>query len=354
MRSESHALVVIDGTHGEGGGALVRTCLVMSALTQQPVRIENVRGGSKYPGVDVEDLTLLSTLATMCRAETVGAEIGSSAISFLPTSKPCGFKGEISSIRNNSNRGSNSLVILGSLLPALARSGVYSSLIVEGETYGSNAISYDYFANVTLAAFRKMGLYAFPELTVAGFGRESRGAVSLDVEPSALVGIDWSDRGSLRSVNAVVATSLIPNSVGERILSHLKNLAQTAGFKIDAQHVDVPCNGPGAFVTAWAVYERGMGGGTAMGARGIRGETLAQFAFQELFDWMAGSATTDPYLADQILLPLVLAESSSTFSVSRLTLRFLTIVWVIKQFTPIHITVRGVENGPGAVRIERN
>ena len=353
MRGESQALVVIDGMHGEGGGALVRTCLVMSALTQQPVKIQNVRAASKYPGLDVEDLTLLGALASICRAETVGAEIGSNVVSFLPTSKPCGFKGEVPAPRNDVNRGSNALVILGSLLPALARSGVYSTLLVEGETYGSNAISYDYFANVTLAAFRKAGLYAFPELNLAGFGRESRGLVAIDVEPSALSGIDWSDRGSLRSVNATVATSAIPASVGERIVSHLKNLAQSGGLKINAEHIEVEGRGPGAFVTAWAVYERGMGGGTAMGSRGIRGETLAQFAFEEMFDWMSSSATTGPFLADQILLPLVLAETPSTFSVSRLTLRFLTIVWVIKQFTPIHITVRGVENGPGVVRIEK-
>ena len=86
---------------------------------------------------------------------------------------------------------------------------------------------------------------------------------------------------------------------------------------------------------------------------GVRPEFVAQQAFEEMFDWMSSSATTDPYLADQILLPLALAETSSTFTVSRLTQRFLTIVWVVKQFLPIHITVRGSENGPGTVTIQR-
>ncbi len=353
MRSESHSLLEVDGSHGEGGGALLRTCLVMSALTQQPVRIKNIRGGTKWPGIDIEDLTLLNVLEGMSKADTVGAHLGSETLTFLPSTRPTGFKGEIGAAKSESGRGSNVQVILGSLLPALARSGVYSSLIAKGETYGSHSVSYDYFANVTLFALRKAGLHAFPELLVAGFGRESAGVVALDVEPSALTGIEWSDRGSLRSVNAVVSTCGMPESIGERIVSHLELLARNSGLEMEAEHVEVSGKSPGAFVTTWATYERGIGGGTAMGARGLRGETLGQIAFNELLDWMSSSATIDPFLADQLLLPLVLAETPSAFTVPRLTKRFLTTVWVIKQFTPIHITVRGTENAPGAVRIER-
>src|SRR3982751_6910319 len=82
--------IVIDGSHGEGGGSLVRTCLVMSCLTQQPVRIDGVRGGTKYPGLDYEDLLLMRALAKSCAAETTGAEVGSTSVSFLPTRRPKG------------------------------------------------------------------------------------------------------------------------------------------------------------------------------------------------------------------------------------------------------------------------
>jgi len=90
-----------------------------------------------------------------------------------------------------------------------------------------------------------------------------------------------------------------------------------------------------------------------MGARGMRAESLAQAAFEETFSWMSGNSTVDPFLADQLLLPLVLAEGESTFTVSRLTSRFLTCAWVVKQFAPIHITIRGSENGPGTITIRR-
>ena len=353
MRNGSQTFVAIDGSHGEGGGALVRTALVMSALTQQPTRIQDVRAGTKFPGLDPEDLTLCRTLSSIVNAETVGAELGSSSLSFLPTTRPKGFKGEITSEMGDSKRGPNGLVILSSLLPVLARSGVYSSVSISGETYGNNALSYDYFTNVTLTALKQAGIYAFPDMIKAGFGRESDGEVALDVEPSPINGLNWADRGSLSSVRAIISCTDYPATATDRIVSHLNRLAQNCGLKLKVETIDVEAEKRGVYLTTWATYERGMGGGTAMSLGGLRAEFLAQQAFEEMFNWMSTSSTTDPYLADQIVLPLALAETSSTFTVSRLTQRFLTIVWVIKQFLPIHITVRGVENGPGSITILR-
>jgi RNA 3'-terminal phosphate cyclase (ATP) len=349
----AHATIVLDGSHGEGGGALLRTALAVSALTQQPVRIASVRGGTNYPGLDPEDVTIIEALAKCCAAETVGATFGSDSIDFHPTVRPRNLNGTVEIRRNEMRRGANACIVLGTLAPVLARAGAYSVLDAEGETFGNNALSYDYFAQVTVPVLRKAGLYLFPDLVSGGFGRESRGKMSLDVEPSAIQGVVWPERGRLLSVRAVVTTAVVAPAVGLRAVAHLRRLAQNAGLDIAIEHHEIDSNTPGFFVTAWATYERGAGGGTAMGSRGMRAEMLAQSAFEELCAWMATSATVDPFLADQILLPLAFAEGESTFSVSRLTPRFLTCAWVVKQFTPIHITIRGTENGPGTITIRR-
>ena len=350
---KASALVVIDGSYGEGGGALVRTALCMAAITQQGVRIENIRAGTRFVGIDSEDLTLLSALKTVTAGEAVGASLGSTMLSFLPSRWPRGLTGALPAVRTDANRVANAQVVLSCLLPVLGKTQMYSSISVEGETYGSHSLSYDYFANVTLQAQRAFGLYAFPTLEAAGFGRESEGEVSLDVEPSALHGIQWTDRGGLKSVQAVVATSGVSAGVGDRAVSHLRKLAQTANLPFEAVHTPVPSRTSGVFLTTWATYERGTGGGGAMGGRGIRVEILAQNAFAQMFEWMSSDATVDPFLADQILLTAVLAEGESSFKISKLTQRFLTAVWVVKQFTPIHITIRGSEGGPGVVTVRR-
>lgn len=345
------SLVTLNGAYGEGGGALLRAAVAMAALHQQPVFVSNIRSGTRYPGLDGEDLVVLFALASSTEAELEGAEVGSSTLRFTPTRRAKGLNGVLKGAGTETGRYPNALIVLGTLLPVLARTGTYSCISVEGETHGANAISYDGFANVTLQALKRMGIYAFPELARAAFGRDSAGEVLLDVEPSALNGLQWGDRGGLRGLHATVTTSHAPVSAGERGVLHLKRLAQSANLPIEIEMVSVAANGPGAFITVWAEYERGLGSGAATGSRGMRMEAVAQAAFEEVFDWMASNATVDPYLADQIILPLALAGEPSVISVSRLTSRLLTIIWVIKQFIPIHITVRGKENEPGVITI---
>lgn len=347
------AMVTIDGAHGEGGGGLLRCALAMSALTQQPLRLIDVRGGTRHAGLDPEDITIIRAMAESCSAETSGIETGSGTFSFVPTRAPKGLNGRLQSFRNEMNRGPNALVVLNTLLPLLAGSGVYCSVIAEGETYGLNALGFDAFANTTVPALRKLGLYTFPTLNLAGFGRESSGEVGLDVEPSYLEGTEFLTRGSLVEVGGVVATSRLGPSVAERAIAHLGLLAKGAEIRLEVEHIDSNSSWPGCHITLWARYERGFGGSAAMGARTIRVEALAQSAFEDLIDWMSGEACLDPYVADQILIPCCIANGPSSFSVSRLTQRFLTSVWVIKQFTPIHITIRGSENRAGTVVIKR-
>lgn len=346
-------MIVLDGTYGEGGGALLRTALAMSALTEQAVRIENVRGETRHPGLDPEDLTLVRALAESTAAETTGAEIGSNTLAFLPTRRPRALNGKLATVRSGANRGPNALIVLNALLPVLAGAGAYSTLECEGETYGAGALGYDAFAEGTLMVLRRMGLHAFPDLAEAGYGREARGGVSLDVEPSVLTGLRWTERGKARGLRGRVVSSGLPPDVGERAAAHLRRLAGNAGLEMEAEARQVESAKPGLHVTAWAEYERGHGGGAAMGGRGVQAETLAQAAFAETTDFMETDACLDAYLADQCLIPLVLAPEPSAVRVSRLTQRFLTSVWVVRRFTPIRLTVRGSEGHAGLVTIER-
>ncbi|MCO5296682.1 MAG: hypothetical protein M9921_07480 [Fimbriimonadaceae bacterium] len=348
------APLIIDGSHGEGGGALVRTALAMAALTQQPVRIVNVRGGTGAPGLNPEDLTVLRAVAWCSGAEVLGADPGSNSVSFLPTRRPRGMNELLDISEGQDGPGfANALVVLNSLLPLLARTGSYSSLSAQGETYASRVLSYDYFANVTLRAARSFGLYAVPDLPFAGFGRGSRGEVRLEVEPSALTGVDWQTRGALVGVRALVTTGELPEQVAARGLQHLGRLAFYAGFEVEADANLVPSKGPGAMVTVWGEFERGLGGCAVMGQRGVRIEAVAQQAFEGFAQWMRTDATVDEYLADQILILAAMAEGQTRFRTPNLTPRFLTSAWVIKQFLPIHITIRGAEGEPGDVTIRR-
>jgi RNA 3'-terminal phosphate cyclase (ATP) len=348
------SLIQLDGSHGEGGGALIRTALTMAALTEQSVRISQVRGGTNHPGLDIEDLVLIHALARMSGAEVTGGDAGSSTVGFHPTKRCSGLKGPLDAdLDSRSDRLPNANVVLNALVPVLARSGVYSHVSLVGETYGGRSLCFDYFANVTIGAQKRFGIHAFPEQTTAGFGRESGGEVVLEVEPSHVQPVDLSSRGELVAARAVIAIAELPMTVAHRGLAHLTNLGINAKIPLEIEIVPVDSRKPGICITTWVEYEHGLGGSTSMGAKGIRVEAVAQAAFEETFEWVRSEAGIDPFLADQVLPSAVFADGESKFTVSRLTKRFLTIVWVIKQFLPIHITVTGSEGEPGEVTIRR-
>jgi RNA 3'-terminal phosphate cyclase (ATP) len=346
------APIVLDGAHMEGGGALIRTALTMSALTQQPVRIANVRAHSPTPGLNTEDVTVLRAVGLACGAEIKG-EFGEHELTFSPTRSAVGLNERIEPVEGTDDAHANSLVVLHSLLPVMARSGVYSKLTAYGENFGHGVLSYDYFVNVTLAAHRRFGLYAYPELSLAGFGKGSRGEVRLEIEPSSLHGVDWPVRGELISCSAVVATAELSKEVSARGASHLTLLARNAKLPLQVESFDVRSRKAGAFVTVFAEFEQGFGGATAMGRRGVRMEQIAQTAFNNFMDWFKGTWTLDSFVADQLLVTAAMSETETTFTVQKITERFLTTVWVIKQFLPIRITVRGQEGEPGVVTVRR-
>jgi HEAT repeat protein len=59
----------------------------------------------------------------------------------------------------------------------------------------------------------------------------------------------------------------------------------------------------------------------------------------------------DEYSADQVLLPLAMAEEPSTFAVTAITSHLLTNAAVIRQFVEREIQIEGDEEGPGLMRI---
>jgi RNA 3'-terminal phosphate cyclase (ATP) len=346
--------LVVNGAHGEGGGALFRTALAMSALTQRPTKLHSIRGAMRKPGLNAEDLTFLSALAVSCHADVSGDEVGSNEVTFSPKRHPRALnqRFDISSHEQGSVPGS-SLIVLGSLLPVLARAGSTSRVTVLGETFNNNTVSYDPFERATLAVLRSLGLYAFPTLTVAGFGFGGRGEVTLEVEPSALQPLNWDKRGGLVACRGVVSIADLPGEIADRGIDRLHEVCASHGLNGEFEVVPVRSKSPGVFVTVWAEFEKGAGCGSALGQKGVRMEQVVDSAFRGFLEWYSSEATLDAYLADQVLLASALAEGRSEFTTPRVTRRLVTMAWVIKQFMPCHLTIHGQEGYPGQIVIER-
>ncbi|MCI0613372.1 RNA 3'-terminal phosphate cyclase, partial [bacterium] len=66
-------MIEIDGSLGEGGGQIVRTCIGLSLSTGQSVRVKNVRAGRKNPGLQKQHLTALNAAAAVSNGVVSGA-----------------------------------------------------------------------------------------------------------------------------------------------------------------------------------------------------------------------------------------------------------------------------------------
>src|SRR5213083_2639482 len=63
-------MLEIDGSFGEGGGQILRSCLALSGVLGKEVRIFNIRAGRSEPGLKAQHLTGAKALETICNASS--------------------------------------------------------------------------------------------------------------------------------------------------------------------------------------------------------------------------------------------------------------------------------------------
>ena len=76
---------VIDGSKGEGGGSILRMASSLALVSQEPVKITNIRKKRPKPGLSTQHLMGLHALAQFCGGELEGAQLGSESVIFRPS-----------------------------------------------------------------------------------------------------------------------------------------------------------------------------------------------------------------------------------------------------------------------------
>ncbi|MDQ2986852.1 MAG: hypothetical protein M3R13_09060 [Armatimonadota bacterium] len=348
MRSE---VVEIDGAYGEGGGSVVRTALAVASLTGQPLVIRNVRGGLRRTGVSPIDSALAHALGQVTHAD-VSARVGDEILSFAPKDRVAPFRDtvDLNELAKTSQPGS-AVLALQTLMTPLARAGALSYVSCRGGTHIPFAPTYEYFRSVTLPAMACAGVVGVSSMTSAGYPPRGGGLVDLEIEPSALSGFNWAERGELKLCKAFVVGSELPEAVMKRGANHIANLAGREGIEMEIETIRPTSPSPGAAVTCIAIFESGFGGYQSIGERGKAMETVCDEAFSDLITWLNGDATADEFLADQMLIPAAFSGEQCYYKTNRITPTLTTAAWVIKQFMPAKIAILGKDGKPGEVKV---
>lgn len=332
-------MLEIDGAHGEGGGAIVRTAVALSAVTGTPCSITNIRAKRKNPGLQAQHVTAVDAVAKLCGAEITGNALHYTELTFLPHE----IRGGSLSL-NVGTAGSTALVLQALMIPAMHCT---TPLMIKltGGTLNKWAPSIGYLQHVTLPMLERMGYKGALKVLRHGFYPRGGGLVEAVITPAELAPLHATEPGSLVRITGACTLSrdLEKQQVGERMQKYargeiFRELHVAPDIRVD--YVDAASTGGG--IELYAIYENTVLGSSALAERGKRAEDVAKEAVQELLGYVRSGACADKHLGDQLIPYLALARAGrSGMTVSDITEHARTNIWLCEKFLDAAFAVEG-------------
>lgn len=338
----------IDGSHGEGGGQILRTGLSLSCTLTKPIQIYNIRKGRPKPGMKSQHLTCVKALNKLVDAKVEGSRLNSENLEFTPHQIRSGeFVFDVAEKR--ASAGSASLV-LQALLPVLLQAPTESKVTICGGTHVSWSPPYHYLEKVFIPTLSKFGIEPKVWLERWGFYPKGGGRLLLRVKPCVrLSPIQLTEPGPLKKITGISAVSNLPISIAQRQRDEAIRILKPRGLAPNIELLEVPSRDKGTFFFLLTEFENTVGGFSSLGAIKKRAETVGFEAARGLLDFLDSGCAIDPYLADQIIPYTALAKGDSRFTTSKITRHLLTNVWVVEQFLPTRFQIDGQEGQKGKV-----
>jgi RNA 3'-terminal phosphate cyclase (ATP) len=343
-------MIEIDGSHGEGGGQILRTALALSCLYRKPFRIAKIRRNRKKPGLQPQHLTCVRASQAISGARVTGDRTGSPELTFSP--------GEVKGGDFSFDVGTagSTLLVLQALLPPLLFSDTGSAVTLTGGTHVPFSPSYHYVSGIFVPALAMLGLEVRLSIESYGFYPRGGGKIRADIRPAGkILPMRLPKRGRLREITGFSAVGRLPRSIAERQKKAATEKIRTgvadaeAGVRIDL--LEAPTHGQGTFLYLHASSEISFAGFTSLGAIGKRAETVGEEAARHFLDYYSTDAALDPHLPDQIVSYLPRSTERSVFTTSRITQHLLTNLWVTGLFQSFTHRIEGATGEPGRVTI---
>jgi RNA 3'-terminal phosphate cyclase (ATP) len=339
-------MLEIDGSHGEGGGQILRTALGLSCLLQKPFRIFNIRKSRRKPGLMPQHLACVRALARVSNAAVKGDHEGSVEIIFEP-----GEPGPGDFFFDIGTAGSTSL-LFQAVLPSLIRVGGDSRITLKGGTHVPFSPPFQYISDVFVPALEKLGIRIKAEALRCGFYPRGGGEVRIKIARSqGIRGMTLRERARTGSVSGISGVGNLPVSIAERQRKAAVSLLLQHGLGAEIDLLEVPAFGKGTFLFLLFESENCVAGFSALGELGKKAETVGEEAARELIDYYRTSACLDPHLADQIVPYLAAAQERSSFTTSRISGHLLTNLWITEKFAGVKYAVEGERGKPGKVSV---
>ncbi len=304
MNGQDANTIHIDGSSGEGGGQMLRSALTLSMLSGKPLRMTRIRAGRAKPGLMRQHLVSVQAAERISSAHVTGAAIGSTELEFTPGPVQAGV------YRFAIGTAGSTMLVLQTLLPVLLRADAKSTLVIEGGTHNGMAPSTDFIARAFLPQIHRMGADVVLEVERLGFYPAGGGAVRVVVTPRPLYPLHLSERGAALGIEAHALVLGLPEKIA---LRELTEVADRLKLRRKQLHVDrrEQRGGMGNALHIFAAFENVEEVVTSLGERGLPSEAVAANACHEMQAYLEHDAPVGEHLADQLLLPMLVAGGGS-------------------------------------------
>ena len=332
-------MIEIDGSHGEGGGQLLRMAVALSALTRRDVTVTRIRQGRPNPGLAPQHVTALRAVAELASAEVTGLEAGSSRIGFRP--------GDLRGGEHHFDVGTAGSItlVLQACLPVAFAASEATRLRVVGGTDVQWSPPLDYFARVFLPLIRRIGGQADILSYRRGYYPRGGGEVEIVVQPTtAWFPLQLTDPGAVERVRGTAHVSNLSGEIPKRMKqAAVRRLHGVSDVKIEERvYPGEEAVGQGGALVLWVEREHALLGASSLAERGKPSERVGEEAAAALDAEILSNATVDLHEADQIVAYLALADRPSSFLVREVTGHLRTMAWLLPQFLGRTIEFQGI------------
>ena len=339
-------MIKLDGSHGEGGGSLVRIALALSTLTGKSFEVDNIRKGRPKPGLKNQHLYCVKALQKLCGAKTEDVYLGSESIKYYPGK----IKGKTISV-DMETAGSITLFLQALILPSLFADKKVR-LNIKGGTDTKWSVPVDYCKSVFLPQLRRFGNIDL-KLLNRGYYPKGSGIVDIKIDPNLKIeevkGYDLSNRGDLVQIKGISHASvhLEGKRVAERQAKAAKSQLSNFNVPVQIQIEYINTLSIGSGITLFAIFSKDKDeldllnpiilGGDCLGDKEKRAEIVGEEAAKNLINEIESDAVVDKHLADQILPFLALAGGK--IKTSEVTKHAKTNIYVIEKFLQVRFEI---------------
>ena len=327
----------VDGSMGEGGGQILRSALIVSAITKTPVEVSRIRFRRNTSGLRPQHLTAVKVMADLFCAQVDGLQVGSQTVRFRPHE----FRSDGLTI-DVGTAGSVPLILM-TVIPAIALSGNRCTLQIVGGTDVPASPTTDYVRYVVLPAYRMLGIKFSLRIITRGYYPKGGGALQVQVEPcsepSALE-LESAERPSPRIISVC---SQLPAHVAQRQVSGALARIEKENIACTSYTASIEgASSPGSCTLVYCSSDSGIFiGGDSIGELGKKAETVGAEAAEKFLAAQQPYVQVDPHLADMLVVPMCFAKGKSRFRCSRSTSHLTTNLRVASLLTGCRYKLEG-------------